>query len=103
MTARSFFSLKIVLLGTRRLFRDHAEHFFDSGDALRGAEDAVLAHREHAFALRLLLDVVARRVLHDELFDGLRDRQHFIDTDAALIARWRFRGFFWREERDLVP
>ncbi len=65
------------------LFRNDPQHLFDGGDPLRGFVDAVLAHREHALAPRLLLELVRCRVFHHELFDGRGDRQCFVDADAA--------------------
>gem|GEM_PF-5647415 len=45
-----------------------------------------MAQRTHAFGFGLLRDVERAAVTQDDFLDGLRDRHHLVDADAALVA-----------------
>src|SRR3989344_8864015 len=85
------------------LLRDDAQHFLYRRRALRRLENAVFRHGKHAFGPSLFFYLVGGRVLHDEFFDGGRNRQCFVNADTAGATGWTLGAFFRLIERNILP
>src|SRR3989344_2061865 len=75
------------------LFRDNPNDFFNRRNTHRRFENAVFKHSKHSLTHCLFLKGIRGGSLHDQLSDRLRDREHFMYTDAPTVAFGTFRLF----------
>src|SRR5262249_25370570 len=69
------------------LFHRLAHDLFDGRDAVHHLAQAAPAQRDHPFVNRLAPELEARRADENQLAQLLADLHHFVQADAALVAR----------------